>query len=229
MRLITEVPTLTEAVVEYIGEGEDKQKKLYLEGILSTAENVNRNGRKYPISLLEREFKRYDQEHVQNHTASGELNHPASAAINPDRISHRITEIRQEGNDFYGKALVVNTPEGNRIRAFVEAELKVGVSTRALGTVTKNEGYNLVNEDLKLICVDTVMNPSNQGSFVNGILEGIDFVLENGVLTPKELKAEEENIDDIKIGVLSAKSSELYEAKVKAFAKFLELVNRQGK
>jgi len=222
MKLIIEKPTIVESVYENTDSG----KKLYLEGVLSTAENINRNKRLYKKPLLEREFNRYIETKVKTNEAAGELNHPASPVVNPDRICHRIVEINQEGNDFYGKSLVINTPEGNRIRAFVEADLKVGVSTRALGTITKNENYNLVNEDLQLICVDVVMNPSNQKSFVNGILEGIDFLVENGVITKKELSDKEENIELIKTELKEAASNELAEAKIKAFNKFLALIKR---
>ena len=183
MFLITESPFQAEPSI--IEEGETKT--LYLEGILSTADTVNKNGRSYPMAILKKEFERYDEQQVKQNTAAGELNHPASASINPDRVSHRITEIHQEGKNFYGKAIVLENDMGNKIRSFIKADLKVGVSTRALGTVTKTEGINVINDDLNLICVDVVMNPSNQTSFVNGILEGIDFIMENGVLTPHDI------------------------------------------
>lgn len=187
MFLITEDPYQAEAEIIEEASG---QKNLYLEGILSTADNVNKNGRSYPEAILKKEFERYNEQCVKNNTAAGELNHPASSSINPDRISHRITELHQEGKDFVGKAIVLENEMGNKIRSFIKGGLKVGVSTRALGTVTKTEGVNVINDDLNLICVDVVMNPSNQGSFVDGILEGIDFIMENGVIVPHNITEE---------------------------------------
>lgn len=221
MKLITEVPIIAEsAYVEENGE-----KKLYLEGVFSTAENVNKNGRTYPLSILQKEFERYDEQHVKNFTATGELNHPASSQINPDRVSHRVTQLEREGNDFFGKALVLEEdPMGNKIRSMIKAGIKIGVSTRALGTTTKNEGIDVINEDLNLICIDVVMNPSNQGSFVNGILEGIDFVMEeSGIIVPHKVEVEEA-IEKIKEEVLDTKMSDLAEARMAAFEKFVKVI-----
>lgn len=220
MKLITEVPILAEAIYE----GEGKDKSLYLEGILSTAENVNKNGRSYPLKYLQREFERYDEQHVKNNTATGELNHPASAQINPDRVSHRITEINREGNDFFGKALVLeNDPMGDKIRSMIKAGIKIGVSTRALGTTSKNEGVDVINEDLNLVCVDVVMNPSNQSSFVNGILEGMDFIMEeSGIIVPHKI----EKVEEIKEDIKKAKSVGLTEAKLKAFKDFMNVITK---
>lgn len=194
MFLITEQKGAHKAEASFIEEGESKN--LYLEGIFSTADNVNKNGRSYPEAILKKEFDRYNEQCVMNNTAAGELNHPASSSINPDRISHRITEMHQEGKDFIGKAIVLENDMGDKIRSFIKADLKVGVSTRALGTVTKTEGVNVINDDLNLICVDVVMNPSNQTSFVNGILEGMDFIMENGVIVPHKIEEAKEPKSD---------------------------------
>lgn len=279
MQLIAEgtAQNLMIAESSFIEEGENKN--LYLEGVFTTGDNVNKNGRNYPMAILEKEVNRYIQEMVMTNRAAGELNHPASASINPDRTSHRITEIHKEGKDFIGKALVLENPMGDQIRSFIKADLRVGVSTRALGTVTKTEGVNVINDDLNLICVDVVMNPSNQTSFVNGILEGIDFIMENGVMVPHkieeaevksdnddkeyeaffkktlekfgvtepdQLKGEEkkkfydaidagwksdkekagieEEVEKIKEELLKAKASELAEAKMIAFRKFMKTI-----
>lgn len=254
MQLIAEgtAQNLLFAESNYIGEGASKQ--LYLEGIFTTGDNVNKNGRNYPMSILEKEINRYNEEMVLTNRAAGELNHPASASINPDRTSHRITEIHKEGKDFIGKALVLENDMGAKIHSFIKGGLAVGVSTRALGTVTKTEGVNVINDDLNLICVDVVMNPSNQTSFVNGVLEGIDFIMENGVLTPhkvaiekledsitednkeeveqkiadslKEMGETEEEVERIKQEVLSAKAFELAEKRMNAFDQFMKVITR---
>lgn len=220
MKLITEAPVQAESLfIEESGT-----KNLYLEGVLSTADNVNRNGRRYPMAILEKEFDRYNEQHVKNNTAAGELNHPASSSINPDRISHRITELHRDGNDFVGKAIVLENDMGNKVKSFIKGGLKVGVSTRALGTVTKTEGVNVINDDLNLICVDVVMNPSNQTSFVNGILENMDFVIEeSGIIVPHEV---EEEIEEIKKELKDVKSVDLAEAKMKTFKQFMDIITK---
>lgn len=218
MKLITEAPIQAEsAFIEEAGT-----KNLYLEGVLSTAENVNRNGRKYPLPILEKEFDRYNEQHVKNGTAAGELNHPTSSSINPRNTSHRITELHRDGNDFVGKAIVLENEAGNIVKSFIKGGLKVGVSTRALGTVTKTEGVNVINDDLNLICVDVVMNPSNQTSFVNGILEGMDFVMEeSGIIVPHAI---EEEIEEIKTELKEVKAVDLAEAKMETFRKFMDII-----
>ena len=194
MLLITESPFYAESSI--IEEYEGKKKSLMLDCILSTGDNVNKNGRSYPMSILQKEFERYDEMVVKQNQAAGELNHPASASINPDRISHRITEMHREGKDFIGKSLVLENNMGDMVRSFIKADLKIGMSTRALGTVTQKEGVNIINDDLNLICVDIVMNPSNQTSFINGILEGMDFIMENGVAVPHKIEEEKKPKSD---------------------------------
>lgn len=220
MFLITEEPLYTEAV---------RGKDLFIEGVFATAERKNKNGRIYPSSVLEREVNTFVESQIKNKTSTGELNHPETATVNPDRVSHLVTSMTKEGNDFIGKAKILNTPTGNIVKGLIEGGVRLGVSTRGLGSLTKKEEVSYVNEDFKLVTVDIVANPSNQTSFVNGILEGIEFVYEHGVLISKHFdpdhKQEIENtVEQIKDTVKKTRMAGLTEAKMNAFKQFMEVL-----
>ncbi|MDX8384530.1 MAG: primosomal protein [Ghiorsea sp.] len=174
MLLITEV---LEGTTKYtIDEAADGTKKLYIEGIFMQAEQKNKNGRVYPMNILESEVNRYRTEYINTNRALGELCHPASPQVNPERASHRITELTKSGSDFFGKALILNTPMGNIVRGLIEGGTHMGVSSRGLGTVKQNtKGINEVQSDFSLRAVDVVADPSAPSAFVNGIMEGISF------------------------------------------------------
>ncbi len=213
MKLICELTqdiTITEAV------SDSGKKELFIEGVFAQAEVTNRNGRRYPISILEREINKYNQEFVKTGRAIGELNHPDSPQINPDRVSHLITELRKDGNDFIGKAKILNTDTGRNVKGLLEGGVKLGVSTRGLGTLKANkDGINEVQKDFQLSTVDIVTNPSAPDSFVNGIMESVDFFYENGMLCHKDAKA-----------IKDAKVTELDECKIQAFIKILSSLTK---
>jgi len=179
MLLITEYNTDTQTSIQ---EAADGTKDLFIEGIFAQAEKKNRNGRIYSNSILDREMNRYVSESVSTKRALGELNHPQSASVNPERASHLITELKKNGNDWVGKAKVLNTPMGNIVRGLIEGGANIGVSTRGLGTVKNVKGINEVQSDFRLVCVDVVSDPSGIDCWVDGIMEGVNFGVDGKVL-----------------------------------------------
>ena len=183
MKLITE----TIENVEVITEGKGDDKKLYIEGVFLQSEIKNRNGRMYPFSVLEKEVERYNEEYVKTSRALGELGHPDGPTVNLDRVSHRITSLRAEGNNFIGKAQILNTPNGNIAKALLEEGVKLGVSSRGMGSIDKREDCGVVMDDFMLAtAADIVADPSAPDAFVNGIMEGKEWAWDNGIL--KETK-----------------------------------------
>jgi hypothetical protein len=173
MKILTEL----NQNVEYVTEETDGKKSLYIEGIFVQAEIKNRNGRSYPIGTLEREVNRYVTECVQGNRGYGELGHPSGPTINLDRVSHMIKSLRREGTDFIGKAKIMDTPMGNIVRNLINEGARVGVSSRALGSLKENDGVMIVQEDLHLVTpADIVADPSAPAAFVNGIMEGADWI-----------------------------------------------------
>ena len=183
MKLITE----TIENVQVITEGKGDDKKLYIEGVFLQSEIKNRNGRMYPFSVLEKEVERYNEEYVKTSRALGELGHPDGPTVNLDRVSHRITSLRAEGNNFIGKAQILNTPNGNIAKALLEDGVKLGVSSRGMGSIDKREDCGVVMDDFMLAtAADIVADPSAPDAFVNGIMEGKEWAWDNGIL--KETK-----------------------------------------
>lgn len=177
MKLITEVNFDEIQSYDRIDESTGK-KQWFIEGIYAQAEKRNRNGRVYPVSILEREVNRYINEYVKTNRALGELNHPDYPKPDPSMASHRITEMSRVGNDFIGKALVLNTPRGQILQGLLEGGTQMGVSTRGAGTIVES----VVQKDYKLFCVDSVSDPSAIDSWVNGILEGREWVWQDDKL-----------------------------------------------
>ena len=183
MKLITE----TIENVEVITEGQGADKKLYIEGVFLQSEIKNRNGRMYPFSVLEKEVNRYNEEYVKTSRALGELGHPDGPTVNLDRVSHRITSLKAEGNNFIGRAQIMNTPMGNIARSLLEDGVKLGVSSRGMGSIEKREDCGVVMDDFMLAtAADIVADPSAPDAFVNGIMEGKEWAWDNGIL--KETK-----------------------------------------
>jgi len=183
MKLITE----TIENVQVIVEGNGDSKKLYIEGVFLQSELKNRNGRVYPFSVLEREVNRYNEEYVKTKRALGELGHPDGPTVNLDRVSHRITELRAEGTNFYGKAQILDTPMGKIAKSLLEEGVQLGVSSRGMGSIDKRENTSYVMDDFMLAtAADIVADPSAPDAFVNGIMEGKEWVWDNGIL--KEAK-----------------------------------------
>jgi hypothetical protein len=180
MKLITEEISQ----VEIITEGRGDNKKLYIEGVFLQGEMKNRNGRMYPIQTLAREVGRYNDAFVQKGRALGELGHPDGPTVNLDRVSHKITELKQDGNNFIGKAQILSTPMGKIAQSLLGEGVKLGVSSRGVGSLqTTSEGCKIVGEDFQLAtAADIVADPSAPDAFVNGIMEGREWVWEGGIL-----------------------------------------------
>jgi len=180
MKLITEEVTN----VKIISEGKGPNKKLYIEGVFLQGEIKNRNGRMYPIQTLCNEVKRYNENFIQKGRALGELGHPDGPTVNLDRVSHKITSLVQEGNNFKGKACILNTPMGKIASSLLDEGVMLGVSSRGVGSLRMtNEGHKVVGEDFMLAtAADIVADPSAPDAFVQGIMEGKEWVWEGGIL-----------------------------------------------
>jgi len=180
MKLITEEVTN----VKVITEGTGSNKKLYIEGVFLQGEIKNRNGRMYPINTLSREVNRYCENFVNKGRALGELGHPDGPTVNLDRVSHKITSLVQEGNNFKGKACILNTPMGKIASSLLDEGVMLGVSSRGVGSLqTTSEGHKVVGEDFMLAtAADIVADPSAPDAFVSGIMEGKEWVWEGGIL-----------------------------------------------
>ena len=180
MKLITEEISN----VNIITEGKGADKKLYIEGVFLQGEIKNRNGRMYPIDTLSREVNRYCENFVNKGRALGELGHPDGPTVNLDRVSHKITCLTQEGNNFRGKAQILETPMGKIAKSLLESGVSLGVSSRGVGSLRMtNEGHKIVGEDFQLAtAADIVADPSAPDAFVNGIMEGKEWVWEGGIL-----------------------------------------------
>ena len=211
MKLITEHVEDVEYIVE---AKEDGSKNYVIEGIFAQAEQKNRNGRIYPKAILENAVSKYDKEQVRTQRAVGELNHPAGPIINLDKVSHRITELKWNGNDVMGKALILDTPNGKIVKGLLDGGVKLGVSTRGMGTLEQKNGVNMVGSDFVLNTVDIVQDPSAPSAFVNGIMEGVEWIWNNGVLEAQELEV-------IKNTINNTRKEDLAEAQIKAFKDFL--------
>jgi len=173
MKLITEVNETCEVLTE---AKEDGKKSYFIEGIFMQGDIKNRNGRIYPCDTLENEMNRYNEQFIESKRALGELGHPDGPTINGDRVSHLITNMKREGNDFYGKAKILSTPMGEIVKSLLDEGVKIGVSTRGLGSVKQlKDGVMEVQKDFHLATVDIVTDPSAPNAFVNGIMENREY------------------------------------------------------
>ena len=216
MKLITEY-TENDTLQCIIEKKEDGEKSYVIEGVFAQAENKNRNGRVYPKPILERAVKKYDQEQIQKNRAVGELNHPEGPTVNLDKVSHRITEMKFEGNDVVGKAQILDTPMGKIVKGLLDGGVQLGVSTRGMGSLEQKNGAMVVKDDFILSTVDIVQDPSAPNAFVNGIMEGVDWVWDNGVLKAQVIEKMETEIKN-------APKPVLYETSVREFKNFLSLL-----
>ena len=173
MKLITEITENCEILSE-INE-ETGKKSFFIEGIFMQGNLKNRNGRIYPSEVLENEMKRYQKEFIDTKRALGELGHPDGPQINGERVSHLITEMKRDGDNFYGKAKILGTPMGEIVKTFLDEGVKIGVSTRGLGSVKAKNGVMEVQKDFNLATVDIVTDPSAPNAFVNGIMENVEY------------------------------------------------------
>jgi len=180
MKLITEEINK----VEFITEGKGGAQKCFIKGIFLQAEQVNRNGRLYPMQIMEKEVNRYNESFVQKGRALGELGHPDGPTVNLDRVSHKICELYRDGNNFIGKAQLLETPMGKIASSLIKEGVCLGVSSRGVGSLKMtNEGHKIVGEDFMLAtAADIVADPSAPDAFVSGIMEGKEWVWEGGIL-----------------------------------------------
>tara|TARA_B100000287_G_scaffold64190_1_gene55733 strand:+ start:7092 stop:7736 length:645 start_codon:yes stop_codon:yes gene_type:complete len=212
MRLIAEEITQ----VKFLSEEKEGKKNHFIEGVFLQAELQNKNGRKYPVKTLEREVAKYDEHHIQKGRALGELGHPDGPSINLDRVSHKIESLKQEGNNFIGRAKILDTPMGSIAKNLLDEGVRLGVSSRGMGSLKKEEGCNIVCDDFMLAtAADIVADPSAPDAFVDGIMEGKEWVWDNGLLKESAVAQIKQEIDE-------ATLINLQERKVSAFSKFLK-------
>tara|TARA_Y100000310_G_scaffold344041_1_gene454726 strand:+ start:12694 stop:13341 length:648 start_codon:yes stop_codon:yes gene_type:complete len=205
MKLITET---TEDVNYIVETNEDSGSKNYfIEGIFMQADTKNRNGRMYPKETLMKEVSRYGKELVESKRAMGELGHPEGPSLNLERVSHIITKLKKEDSNVTGRAKVLDTPYGKIVKNLIDEGAKLGVSSRGMGSLKKEKDTNIVQEDFMLAAVDIVADPSAPDAFVNGIMEGKEWIWDNGVFHPKTIenykkvitKADKRNIEEAKL------------------------------
>lgn len=211
MLLITEVNDN----INLITEGSEKDKQYHIEGVFMEAEKKNRNGRRYPKDILEKEVSRYNKEFVESNRAMGELGHPDGPTVNLERVSHIIKELKQDGNNITGKAKILDTPYGKIVKNLIDEGVKIGVSSRGMGSLKNVNGVNEVQKDFMLAAVDIVADPSAPNAFVEGIMEGKEWVWDNGVLQPRHIESYRDRIERASTKV------DRQEAKLYAFADFL--------
>jgi len=213
MKLITEEINKVEFIVEEVGG----KKSMFIEGVFLQTEQPNRNKRVYKRNVMEREVKRYTEQYIDNGRALGELGHPDGPTVNLDRVSHKIVSLRQEGNNFIGKAKLLDTPMGKIAKNLIDEGVTLGVSSRGVGSLTETRaGYKLVGEDFMLAtAADIVADPSAPDAFVQGIMEGKEWVFVNGVLTEQQVDDTRSTINKLVV------ARELQEKKLELFSDFL--------
>ena len=216
MKLISE---FTENDIEFITEQDKKTgKKGYkIRGIFAQAEKKNRNGRIYPMPIIEKAVNKYDTEQVQRGRAVGELNHPEGPPVNLDKVSHKINKLEFQGNDVVGEASILETPMGQVVKGLLDGGVTFGVSTRGMGSLSQRNNAMVVNDDYILNAVDIVQDPSAPGAFVNGIMEGVEWVWNNGII-------EAQTIEKMETEIKKAPRANLYETEVREFKNFLSIL-----
>ena len=212
MRLIAEEITN----VQFLEEEKEGKKNYFIEGIFLQAELKNRNNRMYPLRTLQKEVAKYSENYIDKGRALGELGHPDGPSINLDRVSHKIISLKEDGNNFIGKAKLLDTPMGRIAKDLLGEGVKLGVSSRGMGSIRKEENCNVVMDDFMLAtAADIVADPSAPDAFVNGIMEGKEWVWDNGIL-------KEAAVAEIKQEIDQATLINLQERKVSAFEAFLK-------
>jgi hypothetical protein len=221
MKLITEVFEDLKCITE---NREDGKKSVYIEGVFLQGGIKNRNGRMYPVETLAKEVNRYNESYIKTGRALGELGHPDGPQINLDRVSHMITSLRQEENtgNFIGRAKLMDTPFGNIAKGLIGEGVKLGVSSRGMGSLKLNkEGINEVQDDFYLAtAADIVADPSAPDAFVNGIMEGVEWIWENNMLIARKAEAAAQLVES------AVRSRELEQKKFKIFENFLNEISK---
>jgi hypothetical protein len=209
MKLITEEIQEVQYLVEEDGKG---GKNHFITGIFMQAEKQNRNGRVYPLPVLSREAERYNRDYVSKGRAFGELGHPENPQINLDRVSHLITKLYPDGNNFIGKAKILDTPNGKIVKSLLDGGASLGVSTRGVGSLRSHNGYQQVQDDYKLAtAADVVADPSAPDAFVRGIMEGKEWILENGKWTEVDFYKAKKMITETSKSDLEAVALKIFE------------------
>jgi hypothetical protein len=183
--------------VEFLTEEKGGKEFSYIRGVFLQGDIKNRNGRVYPMDVLEREVKNYTESYIQKDRALGELGHPDGPTINLDRVSHKIVELYKDGSNFIGKAKLLETPMGNIAKNLLREGVQLGVSSRGVGSLQQREGANYVRDDFMLTtAADIVADPSAPDAFVQGIMEGKEWVWNNGILKEVEISQIKEELDN---------------------------------
>ena len=215
MKLIAE---FNQTDVECFTEAKsDGGKKYIISGVFAQSEKKNRNGRIYPKPIMEKAVKKYVDEQVSKDRAVGELNHPEGPTVNLDKVSHKITDLQMEGDDVVGRAQILDTPNGKIVQGLLDGGVKLGVSTRGMGSLAQQGNAMVVKDDYLLNTVDIVQDPSAPGAFVNGIMEGVEWVWNNGIIQAQVIEKMETEIK-------KAPRADLYETQVREFKNFLSLI-----
>ena len=181
MKLITET---TQSDIQVLTEDKNGQKSYYIKGVFMESDTKNRNGRLYPNEIMAKEIGRYNTEYVKQNRAMGELGHPEGPTVNLERVSHIIKNLSVDGKQIIGEAKIMDTPYGKIVKNLIDEGAKLGVSSRGMGSLKEQDGVNVVQEDFMLAAVDVVADPSAPNAFVNGIMEGKEWIWDNGVLKP---------------------------------------------
>ena len=204
--------------INFLTEEKNGKKKYVIEGVFMQADKKNRNGRIYPRPVMEKALNKYMGDQVSKNRAVGELNHPEGPTVNLDKVSHKIEDLNFKGNDVVGKATILDTPMGEIVKGLLDGGVQLGVSTRGMGSLQQQGNAMIVKDDFILNAVDIVQDPSAPSAFVNGIMEGVEWVWNNGII---EAKAIEKMETEIK----KAPRADLYETQVREFKNFLSLLN----
>jgi hypothetical protein len=215
MKLISE---LVEEVTYVVEETEPGKKDFYIEGVYLQGNIKNKNGRMYRTETLDKEVQRYTKEYIEKNRAFGELGHPSGPTLNLERASHMIKSLKREGNNFIGKAKILDTPYGNIVKNLMQEGAQLGVSSRGMGSLKENkEGVMEVQDDFYLAtAADIVADPSAPDAFVRGIMEGVEWVWDNGVLKAQKLEEMKSTIDK------SVRTKEYENVKIKMFEQFIK-------
>ena len=215
MKLISEFNNYSVSPI-IIEENDKGQKEYFIEGVFMQAEIKNRNGRVHPKEVMQKEVKRYNKEFVEQDRAFGELGHPEGPTINLDKVSHMITKLEEDGNNYVGRAKILSTPNGQIVRNLIDDGAKLGVSSRGLGSLEQKGGAQYVKDDFQLATAgDIVADPSAPEAFVNGIMEGVEWIYQHGRLTAQQ-------IDEMQTEIRTGKSHKLEEITIKSWKRFVE-------
>ena len=218
MKLIAE---FTENNLEVLTEDKDNGEKTYaIEGIFMQANQKNRNGRIYPRDVMNAAVSKYVNDQVSKGRACGELNHPEGPTVNLDKVSHKIESLQWEGDDVVGKATILETPMGKIVKGLLDGGVSLGVSTRGMGSLKNGNDAMIVQKDFMLNAVDIVQDPSAPSAFVNGVMEGVEWVWNNGII-------EAQTIEQMETEIKKAPRSDLYETQVREFKNFLSLLKHK--